>query len=127
MQTQARSVILDNYGRYLTTHRFAAVVEYIKDHLTEALTIERLSAVAYMSQSHFFRSFKQEFGISPMEYIIQERLELAKRYLAAPTATVTDACFRSGFNSINYFCTLFKKHEGISPKAYRQAIILSNK
>lgn len=123
MQTQARSVILDNYGRYLTTHRFAAVVEYIKDHLTEALTIERLSAVAYMSQSHFFRSFKQEFGISPMEYIIQERLELAKKYLAAPTATVTDACFRSGFNSVNYFCTLFKKHEGVSPKAYRQTII----
>ncbi len=126
MQTQARSVILDNYGRYVNTHRFAAVVQYIKDHLTEQLTIEKLSAIAYMSQSHFFRSFKQEFGISPLEFVIQERLQCAKEYLAMPNITVTDACFRAGFNSVNYFCTLFKKHEGISPKTYREAMTKRN-
>jgi AraC family transcriptional regulator, arabinose operon regulatory protein len=123
MQTQARNVILSNYDRYTTTHRFAAVVEYIKKNLTEPLTIEKLSAVAYMSQSHFFRSFKQEFGCSPVEFIIHERLNMAKTLLSQPQTTVTDACFKAGFNSVNYFCTLFKKHEGVSPRAFRQTVL----
>lgn len=120
MQTQARTLILDNHRQYVNSHRFAAVVEYIRQHITEPLTIEQLSRVAYMSQPHFFRCFKQEFGISPTEFIIQERLRLAKELLVHPRISVMDACFRAGFNSVNYFCTTFKKHEGISPKAYQQ-------
>jgi AraC-like DNA-binding protein len=123
MQTQARSVILGNYGRHTTTHRFAAVVQYIAEHLTESLTIAKLSSIACMSQSHFFRCFKQEFGISPVEFIIQQRLHFAKTLLTSPRSSVTDACFRAGFNSVNYFCTVFKKYEGVSPKEYRQKIV----
>ena len=44
MQTQARQLIFHDYARHLSTHRFAAVVGYIKDHLTENLTIDKLSA-----------------------------------------------------------------------------------
>lgn len=120
MQTQARNLILENYTVYANTHRFSAVVEYIKQHLTEAISIEELSNKAYMSQSHFFRSFKMEFGISPLEYIIHERIKQAKYHLANPGLNITDVCFKVGFNSITYFSTMFKKYEGISPKQYQQ-------
>ena len=54
MQTQARELIFNDYARHLTTHRFAAVVQYIKLHLTDNLSVEKLSALACMSKATFF-------------------------------------------------------------------------
>jgi AraC-like DNA-binding protein len=127
MQTQARNLIFDNYLKYINTHRFAYVVQYIREHLTEALNVDRLSDLACMSKPHFFRSFKREFGISPVEYIIQERLKIAKKHLANPMVSITEACFRAGFNNLNYFCTLFKKYEGITPKSFKTNVELGQR
>ena len=121
MQTQARNLIFENYLLYMNSHRFAFVVKFIKEHLHENLNIEKLADLACMSKPHFFRNFKREFGISPVEFIIRERLKAAKKYLSDPLLSITEACSRAGFNNLNYFSTLFKKHEGISPKNYRQA------
>ncbi|WP_324672047.1 AraC family transcriptional regulator [Hymenobacter sp. GOD-10R] len=124
MQTQARELIFRNYAQHLTSHRFAAVVQYIKQHLTEQITVEKLSELACMSKATFFRIFKREFGLTPVEYIIQERLSEAKRLLRNPLATVADVCFRVGFNNTNYFQVLFKKYEGITPGLYKKRCAL---
>ncbi len=122
MQTQARAIILKDYHRHATAHRFAAVMQYIHEHLTEPLSIEQLSRVAYMSKSHFFRSFKMEFGISPIEFIIVQRLSLAKKLLSDLTLNIADIAFRTGFNSVHYFSEQFRKHTGITASAYRRNI-----
>ena len=123
MQTQARQLIFHDYARYLTTHRFAAVVGYIKDHLTESLTIDKLSALACMSKATFFRLFKREFGLTPVEFIIRERLGEAKRLLRHPLASVAEVCLRAGFNNLSYFQALFKKYEGVTPGAYKKQMV----
>ena len=120
MQTQARHLIFRNYAQHLTSHRFAAVVQYIKQHLTDQITVEKLSELACMSKATFFRMFKREFGLTPIEYIIQERLGEAKRLLRNPLSTVSDVCFRVGFNNTNYFQSLFKKYEGMTPGLYKK-------
>ena len=120
MQTQARQLIFRDYARHLTTHRFAAVVQHIKQHLTAPLPIEKLSALACMSKATFFRLFKRELGFTPVEYIVHERLAEAKRLLRQPAIGVADACLRAGFNNLSYFQTLFKKHEGLTPGAYKR-------
>ena len=120
MQTQARELIFHGYARHLTTHRFAAVVHYIKEHLADKLSIDKLSALACMSKATFFRMFKREFGLTPVEYIVRERLAEAKRLLRQPLASVADVCLRAGFNNLSYFQALFKKHEGITPGAYKK-------
>ena len=120
MQTQARELIFQDYARHLTTHRFAAVVQYIKEHLTDNLSVEKLSALACMSKATFFRVFKREFGLTPVEYIVRERLAEAKRLLRQPLTTVADVCMRAGFNNLSYFQALFKKHEGMTPGAYKK-------
>lgn len=120
MQTQARELIFHDYARHLTTHRFAAVVQYIKEHLTDSLSVEKLSALACMSKATFFRVFKREFGLTPVEYIVRERLAEAKRLLRQPLITVADVCMRAGFNNLSYFQALFKKHEGMTPGAYKK-------
>ena len=123
MQTQARQLIFHDYARHLTTHRFAAVVSYIKQHLAESLTIDKLSALACMSKATFFRLFKREFGLTPVEFIIRERLGEAKRLLRHPLASVADVCLRAGFNNLSYFQSLFKKYEGVTPGAYRKQMV----
>ena len=123
MQTQARQLIFHDYARHLTTHRFAAVVGYIKDHLTESLTIDKLSALACMSKATFFRVFKREFGLTPVEFIIRERLGEAKRLLRHPLTSVAEVCLRAGFNNLSYFQALFKKYEGVTPGAYRKQMV----
>jgi AraC-like DNA-binding protein len=120
MQTQARTLIFQDYARHLTTHRFAAVVQHIKEHLADNLSVEKLSALACMSKATFFRVFKREFGLTPVEYIVRERLAEAKRLLRQPLTTVADVCVRAGFNNLSYFQALFKKHEGLTPGAYKK-------
>lgn len=120
MQTQARQLIFNNYTQHLTSHRFAHVVQYIKQHLTEQITVEKLSALACMSKATFFRVFKRELGLTPIEYIIQERLAEAKRLLRNPLTSVADVCFRAGFNNTAYFQKLFKQYEGMTPGLYKK-------
>ncbi|GAB3637702.1 AraC family transcriptional regulator [Hymenobacter arcticus] len=122
MQTQARELIFNDYARHLTTHRFAAVVHHIKEHLADNLSVEKLSALACMSKATFFRVFKREFGLTPVEYIVRERLAEAKRLLRQPLASVAEVCLRAGFNNLSYFQALFKKHEGITPGAYKKQL-----
>jgi len=120
MQTQARELIFNDYARHLTTHRFAAVVQHIKEHLADNLSVDKLSTLACMSKATFFRVFKREFGLTPVEYIVRERLAEAKRLLRQPLASVAEVCLRAGFNNLSYFQALFKKHEGLTPGAYKK-------
>ncbi|SHM08219.1 AraC family transcriptional regulator [Hymenobacter psychrotolerans] len=123
MQTQARQLLFHNYRQHATSHRFAAVVQYIKQHLTEQITVEKLSELACMSKATFFRVFKRELGLTPVEFIIQERLAEAKRLLRNPLTTVADVCFRAGFNNTAYFQKLFKQYEGVTPGMYKRQCV----
>jgi AraC family L-rhamnose operon regulatory protein RhaS len=61
-------------------------------------------------------------GITPMQYLIQCRLELgAARLLCYPLVHVTDTAFDCGFSSSQYFATAFTKLFGVSPREYRKA------
>ncbi|QNL49378.1 AraC family transcriptional regulator [Olivibacter sp. SDN3] len=101
-------------------HRLTPAIRYINEHLTEKITIEKLAKESCMSRSAFFEIFKQELGLSPTDYIIRERMELAKRLMADESLSISDICYRSGFNNPNYFIRLFKRSEGFTPNIYRK-------
>ncbi|MFC5408913.1 helix-turn-helix domain-containing protein [Larkinella bovis] len=122
MQTQARRVLIDQARNFMNTHRLAFVVEYIRNNLTKALAIDELSNQACLSKSHFFRLFKNELGISPIQFILQERIRLAKQILTNPAKSITDACYESGFNSLTHFSNAFRTIERISPRQYKQQL-----
>ncbi|MBO0937732.1 AraC family transcriptional regulator [Fibrella sp. HMF5335] len=117
IQTQNMAVMADGLP---TNNRFAAVISYIHEHLTEKIGIDLLCQKACMSKSSFFRSFKGAFGLSPVEFIIRERISLARRLLANPTLTVAEVSDMVGFQNPHYFSRLFKLLEGTTPKTYRQ-------
>lgn len=122
MQTQARSLILDSYHKHTSTNRFAFVVEYIKSHIHEDITIDKLSNLCYMSKPNFFRCFKREFGISPVDFVIQERIKAAKKLLKDVNVSISQVCYSVGINNLSYFFKLFKRVEGVTPNEFRKSL-----
>jgi AraC-like DNA-binding protein len=122
MQTQARTMILDSYTNRTATNRFVAVVQYIKAHIHEEITIDKLSNLCCMSKPNFFRCFKREFGISPVDFILHERIEMAKMMLRNINVSISDACYAVGINNLSYFFKLFKRIEGKTPNEFRRSL-----
>ncbi len=122
MQTQARKLILDSYHSNTTINRFAGAVQYIKNHIHEEITIDKLSNLCCMSKPNFFRCFKREFGISPVDFILHERIKIAKQLLRDQNVTIAEACFAVGINNLSYFFKLFKRREGQTPNEFRRGL-----
>jgi AraC-like DNA-binding protein len=99
------------------------LLDYIHAHLTEKLGVDSLSRKAYMSRNEFFKWFRLQFGISPLEYINRERIKLAKQLLGSQNKTVTETAYQCGFTDVNYFVRLFKKSEGITPGTFREFVL----
>ena len=95
------------------------VVEFIRSNLKENFSIKYLSDKACMSTTSFYRFFKRELGMSPIEFVIGEKMRCAKQLLKNPSIQINEVCYLSGFEDCNYFIRLFKKHEGITPKQYQ--------
>jgi AraC family transcriptional regulator of arabinose operon len=105
------------------SQRFAFISRYIKDHLSDKMSIEHLSRMACMSRANFFRYFKQEFGITPIDFINSERLKMAKDLMAQPAESIRDISLYAGFSDVNYFIRTFRKMEGITPGEYRSKVL----
>ena len=102
--------------------RLHFVLQYIHDHLTERIEVDTLSRKAYLSRNIFFKWFKEQFGITPLEYITRQRIRLARDLLAREKYTIAQVSFQCGFTDVNYFVRTFKKSEGLTPGAYRDIL-----
>jgi AraC-like DNA-binding protein len=105
----------------------AYITGFIKANINEDIKLGVLSEKACMSKATFYRSFKKEYGISPLEYVISEKIKLAKTLLANPKNTIKSVAFECGFHDVNYFVRLFKKMETITPGQYQMLILSNNK
>lgn len=99
--------------------RLVQVVEYIKNNLANIISLNMLAEITYMTVPSFCRFFKSRMGISPLQYIMEERMELARRLLIELDKPVYEIAGRCGYNSDSHFCKIFKEHFGISPHQYK--------
>ncbi|ROI13390.1 helix-turn-helix domain-containing protein [Epilithonimonas hominis] len=116
MQTQARNLVEKNTLK--NKSRIGFVADYIKKNLHQKLSIDVIAKMAYVSKSNFFKMFKEELGISPNEFIIQERIKRAKEMLMHNNS-VNEVAFSTGFSDTNYFIRVFKQMEGVTPKIFQ--------
>ena len=123
MQTKARMVLSTNLQQLANTNRLAYAIKYVQENIHRNLTIKDLADKACMSEPNFFRCFKQQYGITPVEYINQQRIQLAMRLLYNTSYSVSDICFACGYNNLNYFQKVFKKAAGDTPANYRKKIV----
>lgn len=112
-ETLDMRVVSDDYSLARAQH-------YIEQHYMENITVEKLANLGYMSKTTFNRRFKSEIGITPIEYLIEVRIKMAKLMLKRKDNKLTDVAMRCGFGSSAYFSSCFLKYAGLTPSEYRE-------
>ena len=94
---------------------------YIRDNLSENLSVSSLAAQFYLTPNYFSRLFKKVKGEGCNEYIARKRVEKAKSLLETTNIKTGQISAMVGYRDANYFSLSFKKYTGVSPTAYREA------
>jgi AraC-like DNA-binding protein len=99
---------------------------HIDAHLGDALSLEDLAAVAGISLFHFCRVFRESIGVTPHQYIVAQRMELACRLLWSARLqprsgpALLDIALACGFNSQSHFAAQFRRHTGQTPRQWQR-------
>jgi AraC-like DNA-binding protein len=96
------------------------VKKYIEENFRQELTLNDLANLVYVSPYHLAHVFKEEVGLPPIQYMIQCRIEEAKRLLEHSKLSVREIASLTGYENANYFNLLFKKITGSPPGKYRK-------
>lgn len=102
------------------TERVKRMIDYISEHPSGSFSVSDIAAVAGVSARECQREFKDALGMSPMEYVAQQRLALAARMVAETTEPLASIASICGFSSQSYFSRAFKASFGHSPSEHRR-------
>lgn len=101
----------------------ARAQHYIEQHFAEKITVSDLSKLGHLSAASLNRKFKVEVGKTPIEYLIQLRIERAKTLLRRKNIAITDIALRCGFSSNSHFTACFVKNTNTTPSEYQSKYI----
>jgi len=115
------SICYSNKGQIETV---VGTRHYIDNHFDKELNLTLLSRIRFTSKFHLLRLFKKYYGLTPIQYLIDKRIEKAKENLKLGIS-VTETCFDVGFESPSSFSTLFKYRVGLSPIQFQKRAIFT--
>ena len=99
--------------------RMGRLLSWIEAHLHEALPVARLAKQAGMSERSFYRKFISSTGLSPLAYLLRQRISLARELLLADSsARIGEVATACGFEDSNYFSRVFHVHAGVTPRGF---------
>lgn len=99
-----------------TTAAFA----YIAEHYHENVRRSLLAKLCNLSESEFSRVFRDECGVTFEHYLLDYRIAMARDMLSEPDLAISQVAYAAGFNDPSYFCRVFRRLVGTTPKAYRE-------
>lgn len=103
----------------LKPRALSKVREYTSAHLSEGIHVSDLAALAGMSVGRFALSFRASTGLTPHRYILQVRIEAARRLLSEHRYSLADVALRCGFSSQQHMATVMKKIASMTPSDVR--------
>jgi AraC family transcriptional regulator len=111
------------YEDGLSKQKLGQAVEYIQTHLGENLSLSAIATELEMSQYYFCRLFKQSTGVSPHQYLMQQRIERAKfllRQQPSSERTITRIAIECGFANQSHLTKCFRQRMRMSPTQFRE-------
>ncbi|MNO20754.1 Iron(3+)-hydroxamate-binding protein YxeB precursor [compost metagenome] len=103
------------------------IITYIQEYYAEPITLDSLAEVFNFSAYHLSSLFKEYTGMSPIDYLIRFRLELATELLMTTDASIGEIAVSVGYKDVYYFSRIFKKRKGVSPAHFRSREIKRHK
>lgn len=121
-ETESKAVDLGKHGKLNEDSilRLEQARAYIESHLSEALTLSQVAAVAVMSPSYFSTQFKKMFGFSVWDFVISRRIDRARNLLESTAQSVLEIAQDCGFRNGSNFNRAFRRVMGCSPTEFRQ-------
>jgi AraC-like DNA-binding protein len=95
---------------------------FVQAHVDEPITLAQVVEHVRVSRFYFCKLFKKATGMTLTEYVGRVRVEKAKTLLVDPSLRVSEVVYAAGFGSIPNFNSVFKRHVGMAPSAYRQTL-----
>ena len=106
-------------GRYRTIY---AIADYLSEHYTENISLDRLAGEFFLSRYYLSRSFKEVTGYGINEYVNILRTKKARQLLEETSLSVSEIASEVGYESITYFEKVFKTYLSVSPLKYRRTL-----
>lgn len=107
----------------LPGYKLRRVKEFIHENLQEDLGLSEIAAAASLSRFHFARAFRKSTGQTPQQYLTEQRIEHAKKLLAASDMPLVEISMQAGFKNQSHFTTLFRRLTTYTPKSWRELSI----
>jgi AraC family transcriptional regulator len=97
-------------------------LNYIREHLSDSISLEDLARVACISQFHFARQFRLSTGLSPIAFILKARVEAARELLCRGEQKISTLAVALGFFDQSHFSRAFRRVTGLAPRQYAREV-----
>jgi len=104
-------------GRKISQIRPA--INYIEANFDKPVTLAELAKASHLSASRLAHVFKEQMGVTLIDYVTEVRIERAKELLLGTDRSCTEICFEVGYNNQSYFTRTFKALVGMTPRQFR--------
>ena len=95
--------------------KLKASIDYMNKEFKQNPPLEEIAAKSNLAPNYFHRVFKKHFGLTPLNYMLKMRMEIAVRLLTTSSKSVKEIAYEAGYNNEFYFYRQFKKHYNYSP------------
>lgn len=103
-----------------TNRECSRIKRYLESSYLEDITLESLAEMAHLNKYYFVHAFTQNFGISPINYLNEQRIQASKELLLSTNHSIAEISQLAGFSSQSYFAQCFRKSCGMSAGSYRR-------
>ncbi|WP_394236809.1 AraC family transcriptional regulator [Niallia oryzisoli] len=114
---------ISNKADHTLEETIKTAVSFIESNYNKDITLNDIADHVKISPYHFSRLFKKQTNYTPHQYLIDFRINNAKKLLFSTNHSINEIAFKCGFNSVTHFVTTFKNHTNYSPKKYREFLL----
>jgi transcriptional regulator GlxA family with amidase domain len=111
------------YQKHHKDKEILRIQNIMEKHYDGEINMHQLAGKAGMSTRNFKRRFRGATGESPLAYLQRYRIEKAKRLLEDPAHSIAEVSYRIGYENVDFFRDLFKRHVHMTPHAFRQRLL----